>query len=45
MHLTCDYQINNGDYTTMTPLQRLAVNCIASTIRQFKFDNKPFVTI
>ena len=45
MHLVSGYTINNGDLSTMTPLQYLATNCITKIIFDFKADNKPFAVI
>ena len=45
MHLVSGYTINNGDLSTMTPLQYLATNCISKIIFDFKADNKPFAVI
>lgn len=39
------YRINNGDITTMTPLQKMAMIAINNNILKWKAKNKPFVTI
>ena len=39
------YQINNGNLTGLTPLQKQAVNCITSIIWKFKMESKPFAVI
>lgn len=44
MHLM-GYQINNGDLSTMTPLQRLVVGIISREILNWKLDNKPVIVI
>ena len=39
------YLINNGDISTMTPLQRMAMVTINKIILKWKSKNKPLVTI
>ena len=44
MQLFGGYRINNGDLSTMTPLQLNAVSCITTIIHDYKTNNKPLVT-
>jgi len=39
------YHINNGDITTMTPLQKMAMVTINQIIFKWKSKNKPLVTL
>lgn len=39
------YQINDGDLSSMTPLQKQACLIISDTIFKWKLDNKPFAVI
>lgn len=44
MHLV-GYTINNGDISSMTPLQKMCVRLITNEILKWKLDNKPFIVI
>ena len=37
--------INNGDLTTMTPLQKQAMNCINQILLKWKTKQKPLVVV
>jgi len=39
------YKINNGDLSTMTPLQKLASFIITENIFEWKMKNKPFAVV
>ena len=39
------YQLNNGNLSSMTPLQKIATRIIITEIIEWKMDNKPLVMI
>jgi hypothetical protein len=44
MHLL-GYQINGGDLSSLTPLQKFSIQIITDELLKWKFNNKPFVVI